>query len=76
MCFHFVKEKIEDGQVVSEIFSHLKGKDYTAREIYEKWTVPTCSIVGRGEVIRSFKYGKGLLVGDLVAVLNLSAHGK
>ncbi len=75
MCFHNV-EVISN--VASEImrFSHLEERDYTAKEIYEKWSIPTCSAVYRNFLPASVFTDTHIYIADIFIYLNLALRGK
>lgn len=75
MCFHQVNV-IENGKTQSTLFSNLEAKDYTAREIYENWTVPTCSVLFCTKMFNVKSWGKSVYFGDIVVFLNLAERGK
>ena len=75
MCFHRVNV-IENGKIQSTLFSNLEAKDYTAREIYENWTVPTCSVLFCTKMFNVKSWGKSVYFGDIVVFLNLAEKGK
>ena len=45
MCFHGAIEHYEDGSRPDTIFSKLKTKEYSCKEIVTHWIIPTASIV-------------------------------
>ncbi len=57
MCFHGALEHFEDGTVIDcsvskhKVFSRLKTKRYSGREIILNWIIPTASIVMRSVLI-------------------------
>lgn len=73
MCFHKVDMKTD---VLGERprFTHLEERDYTSREIYEIWTVPTCSVVYRNG--RPFETHPAIVYGDIFIFLQLAERGK
>lgn len=73
MCFHKVDMKTD---VLGERsrFTHLEERDYTSREIYEIWTVPTCSVVYRNG--RPFETHPAIVYGDVFMFLQLAERGK
>lgn len=80
LCFH--KCKIVDENNVefdSETFNHLEEKDYVGRELLEKWSIPTASVMFRAEflnqVITRAKM-PGYLYGDTPMFLTLLENGK
>lgn len=76
MCFHGVHELLSDGRVVTDIYKHLKQKDYTAKELFERWTVPTCSVVVKADTLRLKPKDPRFIVGDVVLFVTCATHGK
>ncbi len=53
MCFHGVNIKIEKGcNLSSSEFQQLETKDYSGPEILATWTIPTCSVVLYGNILK------------------------
>lgn len=72
MCFHKVKVLCDDKE--NWIFSDVKEGDYSAREIYDKWSVPTCSVLyKRGKPIEK---NPNVIYGDIFMFLQLAERGK
>jgi len=71
LCFHKVRIKA-DHQEQLTFFSHLQEREYSAREIYETWTIPTCSVVFRAFDCRM---DKRVVFGDTYLWLLLSERG-
>lgn len=77
MCFHKVS-------ILSYIPSYcmkdnfdIETRDYSSDEVFEKWIVPTCSIVCRKEVCNfPIKGPERKLNGDIFLVLSCAAMGK
>ncbi len=75
MCFHNVNV-LSDQKDDESIYSHLETREFSAKEIYEKWTVPTCSILYRN-VLPIPNIGKTKIIfGDIFLFLRLSQVGK
>ena len=74
MCFHKV-EVISHDKNDENLYSHLQEKEYTASEIYEKWTVPTCSVIYNRHKFKLLR-PKKCLFGDIVLFLSLANGGK
>lgn len=81
MCFHnaiihWEKKNIEDSD-----FAVLEERTYTGREIYEKWIVPTASVLIRREVYESDLYQKAkannnFCYGDIILFLSAACCGQ
>lgn len=80
MCFHKCKIVDENNQEFdSKTFNHLEEKDYVGRELLEKWSIPTASVVFRAEYLSHIlKRSKtpGYLYGDTPMFLTLLEFGK
>ncbi len=79
-CFH--KSKIvdeNDCEFDSETFNHLEEKDYVGRELLEKWSIPTASVMFRSEYLNQIiarAKTHGYLYGDTPMFLTLLENGK
>lgn len=73
MCFHGADVKNESGLEFK--YPNVVNKDYTSSELFDKWIVPTASIVYR---ISQIPYPKDnrFISGDIVRVLYNAKHGK
>ena len=58
LYFHNAMVHFEDGKTSDHPFGEIEDRDYTDVEIYEKWTIPTASVVLRKDVIESDLYTK------------------
>lgn len=47
ISFHKIEFLFEDGVSHDDLFSHLEEREYSAYEIYDKWTVLTSSVIFR-----------------------------
>ena len=56
LCFHAAIEHWENGSMEDSLFSIIKDRDYLGVELFEKWIVPTASVVLRTRVIHSSLY--------------------
>lgn len=76
MCFHKVvieSEMPEEWQ--KHFFDHLEERTYTARDIYDNWCVPTCSVLYRKDRLH-YKQNKNIVFGDIYTWLLLAETGK
>lgn len=76
MCFHKVvieSEMPEEWQ--KHIFDHIEERTYTARDIYDNWCVPTCSVLYRKDRLH-YKQNKNIVFGDIYTWLLLAETGK
>lgn len=81
MCFHNAIEHWEDGLIADRVFSNVENRDYSAVEIYEKWTIPTASVVFRKKTVDSNRYKEvtanpKFIYGDIILFLTCSEFGK
>ena len=81
LCFHNAIEHWEDGSREDSIFSDVEDRDYSAVEIYKKWTIPTASVVFRKDVIDSLRYKEvslnpKFIYGDIILFLTCAEFGK
>lgn len=72
MCFHKVKVLAEEERE-RHFFEHLEEREYSAREIYDRWTVPTCSVVYRDFGLES---NRKIYYGDIYKWLQIAEKGK
>lgn len=74
LCFHkvgIVSEKAGD----VNLFASLEERDYSEREIYETWVVPTCSVVYRYVPDLQKHLSVPLVYGDIYLFLSLLKYG-
>lgn len=76
MCIHRVQTKAEGNRVQRDIFGFLQTREYTADDIFSRWTCPTCSMVYRTDVLKYRPENKNFTYGDSVLVLTCLSHGK
>ena len=74
MCFH--KVMVDSFRTEDKIlYDHLCERQYSSSEIYEKWTIPTCSVVYRRSHL-NLKKIRSCVFGDIVLFLSLAEGGK
>lgn len=81
MCFHDALLHWEDGREEDHSFSNVKDRDYSGVEIFEKWIVPTASVLLRKDVYNSDIYIKAIknpcfIYGDILIFLSCTKCGK
>lgn len=81
LCFHNAIEHWEDGSRKDSIFSNVEDREYSAVEIYKKWTIPTASVVFRKAVTDSLRYKEvssnpKFIYGDIILFLTCAEFGK
>lgn len=74
LCFHKVIV-LSDNNKVLNLYDDLIEKEYTAHEIYDKWTIPTNSVLYKRSqlILPKMKY---TIFGDIVLFLSLASVGK
>lgn len=72
MCFH--KVEILGDESEKWIFSQLREGNYSARDIYNDWIVPTCSVLYRNG--KPFETSSEVVYGDIFLWLQLAERGK
>lgn len=80
LVFHNAKIlRMDDasGTLSPSIFHQDKSREYTAKEIYCQWTIPTASALYRIEIDTDpIQYNTKFKVGDNVKFLTAAKHGK
>lgn len=74
LCFHKVcvnSEKSEE----KKMFSHLEEREYTSREIYNKWTIPTCSALFVKDFV-NYNPSSKIAFGDIFLWMTIMRNGK
>lgn len=74
MCFHKVKVFSHNSKDIS-LYDHLSEREYSAYEIYDRWTIPTCSVLYNRHKLKLLR-PKKCLFGDIVLFLSLANDGK
>ncbi|TVQ14561.1 MAG: glycosyltransferase [Bacteroidetes bacterium] len=74
LSFHKAEVISETNKEV-QIYDHLVEGEYTARAIYEKWSIPTCSVVYRQKLDKMVS-PVPIVFGDLFRFLSLLEKGK
>lgn len=78
MIFHdaHIKNELENNSI-TQVYPTLENRDYSASELFEKWTVPTASILYRREILKfNVKNSKDILNGDILLVEKCAHAGK
>lgn len=80
MCFHSA-EVVCDGIDIKKTglaCQNINDREYSSTEVFEKWIVPTASIVYRREMVDGFKmrHSEWITRGDIRLVLKCSHTGK
>lgn len=74
MCFHKVKVLSHDSNDIN-LYDHLCEREYSACEIYDRWTIPTCSVLYNRHKLKLLR-PKKCIFGDIVLFLSLANDGK
>lgn len=75
LSFHNVSIE-SDRRDKTGLLTNLASGDYSADQIIETWSVPTCSVVLRSEYYTGSPYDQRFVVGDNVIWLNSLKYGK
>jgi len=81
MCFHQAKTVLSDtGEETDKNpalnFRSVETRDYYSTELFQKWMVPTASIVRRRNLYYRIKYPDNSPYGDIYVVLRCAELGK
>ena len=80
MCFHSARVLFEGNPCprLNDFFTVLEERDYSSTEVFEKWIVPTASIVFRKDQVLQYtvKHPEWLTRGDIGLVLRCTHTGK
>ena len=80
MCFHAAKISLEgvDASAIGAACDNIENREYLSTEVFERWIVPTASIVYRQSDTRDFvvKHPEWLTRGDICLVLKCAHVGK
>ena len=71
MCFHKV-EVVSNIEEDLNLYGHLEEREYSAEEIYIKWTVPTCSVMYRANILPNENTSVPIIFGDIYLFLRLA----
>lgn len=75
MCFHNV-DVLSNIEEEKNLFNHLETRYYEDSDILNKWTVPTCSVLYRNNLLKQNLNYKMIVFGDIFLFLRLSQYGK
>lgn len=81
LCFHNALVHWEGVERLDTLFYNIETRNYSGEEVYEKWVIPTASIMFRTNVLMDCDIQrklstKGLLALDYALVLSCSIKGK
>ena len=80
MCFHAAKISLEgvDASAIGAACENIENREYSSTEVFERWIVPTASIVYRQSDTKDFvvKHSEWLTRGDICLVLKCAHVGK
>ncbi|OJV42940.1 MAG: hypothetical protein BGO29_07185 [Bacteroidales bacterium 36-12] len=75
ISFHRIKLFFEGGIVHNDLFDHLEEREYSAYEIYDKWTILTSSVVFRN-FPKKIHFPKSVYFTDIYFSLYLLEKGR
>lgn len=80
LCFHNALEIWENKSKENRLFSLIEDRVYSGEEIYEKWIVPTSSImfrssVSKSKIVRDRVKGRFFLLPDIALFLSCALEG-
>lgn len=73
MCFHKVNVLLEEGVSQKTIESDIHDGEWSARDIYEKWIISTCSVLYRKFPVER---DSRILFGDIFLFLQCAERGR
>lgn len=82
MCFHAAIESFEGYADKNHLFSKIECRDYSAQEIFNRWIVPTASVLFKKDVVDSefyrnnIAYNPNIIFGDIALFITCSQFGK
>lgn len=76
MCFHAVMIKNESVTELVKDFDKIESRDYSAEEIFNQWTIPTCSAMLRMNSYLKRPSNPNFCVGDNVLWATCISSGK
>lgn len=76
MCFHKVEIKCVGTKDNINICNEVDSRDYSAREVFESWIIPTCSALLRSDVYRKRPLHPDFIVGDNILWATCCSNGK
>lgn len=74
MCFHNARLKNETNYDFKLI--EVENREYQKEELFERWVVPTASMMMHGEIMKFLPIDTRIINGDINIVMNACAHGK
>lgn len=76
LCFHRAKCWNVDTNSEEHTFDHIEERDYTGTELFQKWTIPTASVLFRSEYVVNIPSSNDFWAGDIVTWLTMSRYGR
>lgn len=81
LCFHNAIVHWEDGRADDALFADIEDRCYSGVEIFDRWTIPTASVVLRNTVAYSkwlslARRNEKFCYGDIITFLSASKCGK
>lgn len=75
LCFTNA-DVISDSEKERSMYDHLEERDYSAIELYKKWSIPTTTVMWRNILNYPIETFKDVYFGDIFLFLNLATKGK
>lgn len=75
LCFTNA-DVISDREEERNMYNHLEERDYSAIELYKKWSIPTTTVMWRNILNYPIETFKDVYFGDIFLFLNLAVRGK
>ena len=75
LCFTNA-DVISDSEKERSMYDHLEERDYSAIELYKKWSIPTTTVMWRNILNYPIETFKDVYFGDIFLFLNLAVRGK
>ncbi len=81
MCFHNATVKYGVEETDEQTFSNIENRDYSGEEIFDRWIVPTASVLIRHDVLKTQLYKDAVqcphfAYGDILVFLTAASCGR
>ena len=81
MCFHSAIQHYENNEIQDAPFSKIMDRDYSSKQIFKQWIIPTASVVYKSfimdtDLYKSMRSDRRLIFGDTPLFLACSEAGK
>ena len=61
---------------IANLYTHLEEREYSSFEIFDKWTIPTCSVVFRKNTLENYSPNRCIAFGDIFLFLSILESGR